>query len=122
MVWFRNSASGRYIQSSLIGVAIIRVNDPNARLQALWQVCQQLPKVNYANLCYLVKFLGKLTASSDSNKMSSQNLAIAMAPSLIWCPNTNDDNVGLKMTAANLHSVIIDCLVNYCDWFFPGGK
>lgn len=55
--------------------------------------------------------------------MSSQNLAIAMAPSLIWPPDFDTDNsgLGMNMTAANFHSVIIDCLITYSDWFFPGG-
>ena len=28
----------------------------------------------------------------------------------------------MNMTAANHHSLIMDALINYCDWFFPGGK
>ncbi|RWS28177.1 rho GTPase-activating protein 44-like protein, partial [Leptotrombidium deliense] len=98
------------------------VSDSNARLQALWQVCNKLPKSNYSNLKYIVKFLAKLTQNSNVNKMSSQNIAIAMAPSLIWPPDTESDDVsfGLNMSAANIHSVIVDCLVTYADWFFPG--
>lgn len=101
-----------------------RVSDTNARLQALWQVSRRLPKANFDNLLYLTKFLWKLTASSESNKMSSQNIAIAMAPSLIWAPTIEGDEstLGLNMTAANLHSVIVDSLVNYAEWFFPGGE
>ncbi|RWS11466.1 rho GTPase-activating protein 44-like protein [Dinothrombium tinctorium] len=98
-----------------------KISDSNSRLQALWQVTQKLPKSNYANLKYTIKFLAKLTQNSNANKMSSQNIAIAMAPSLVWAPNVDGDEntFGLNMTAANLHSIIVDSLVTYADWFFP---
>lgn len=97
------------------------MTDASERLQALWQVVNELPKENFVNLRYLVKFLDKIVQYSNSNKMSSQNLAIAMAPSLIWSPTGDEDSIGVNMTAANYHSVIVDCLISNCDWFFPGG-
>lgn len=97
------------------------MTDASERLQALWQVVHELPKENFVNLRYLVKFLDKIVQSSSTNKMSSQNLAIAMAPSLIWSPTGDEDSIGVNMTAANYHSVVIDCLISNCDWFFPEG-
>ncbi|KAI1293852.1 Rho GTPase-activating protein 44 [Halotydeus destructor] len=99
-----------------------KISDADRRLQALWQVLHKLPKANFMNLCYLVKFLAKLCSHSDTNKMSPQNIAIAMAPSLIWPPNVRLDeeeaDFGMNMAAASHHSVIIDALVNYADWFW----
>lgn len=47
---------------------------------------EKLPRANYDNLAHLIKFLHILTNHIDSNKMSASNLAITMAPSLIWAP------------------------------------
>ncbi|UYV79573.1 ARHGAP17 [Cordylochernes scorpioides] len=58
---------------------------------------------------YLVKFLSKLAANNDVNKMSSQNLAIVLAPNLIWAPK-EDINTPLGL---------VETLISYCNWFFP---
>jgi rho GTPase-activating protein RICH2, putative len=102
---------------------LFRLTDSNSRLQAFWQVCNCLPKVNHTNLRYLIRFLAKYAANCESNKMTPQNIAIAIAPSLIWAPSVNGKEyaLGANMTAANHHTMIVEALVNYADWFFPGG-
>lgn len=87
------------------------MSDPDKRLQALWLVCDQLPKNNKNNLrfvqslenqlvCYfklfldpctfyfpyryLVKFLARLAQESDVNKMTPSNIAIVLGPNLLW--------------------------------------
>lgn len=54
------------------------------KLRSIWSVVNNLPEANKNNLRYLMKFLHKLTERSAENKMSSQNLAIAIGPSLLW--------------------------------------
>jgi hypothetical protein len=55
-----------------------------ARQQALKQVVDKLPEVNFDNLRYLIKFLSALSRNQEVNKMTSQNIAIVIAPNLIW--------------------------------------
>ena len=97
--------------------------EPQQRLQALWQVVQKLPKANLANLKYLIRFLLHLSKSSEFNRMSPQNIAIAVAPSLMWPPNSKDENAPIDlsqdMTAAASHNCIISLLLTYADYFFP---
>lgn len=104
-------------------LAAARLTDQSARLQAMWQLIQQLPSVHLLNLRFLVKFLASLTKHSEQNKMSAQNIAIAIAPSLMWAPPEGESTLppGLDMCAANQYGIIVDALVNYADWFFPGG-
>ncbi|KAJ1527681.1 hypothetical protein ONE63_007640 [Megalurothrips usitatus] len=99
-----------------------RVSNDDARLQALWSVVQKLPEANRDNLRYLVKFLSALCRNQDVNKMSPQNVAIVIAPNLIWSPTNSQDanNIGINMSTANFCSVIVDALVSFADWFFPG--
>lgn len=66
------------------------MSDPDARLSAVRNVIAQLPASNYANLRYLIKFLSKLLDNQAFTKMSSQNLAIVMAPNMIWNPTEGE--------------------------------
>ncbi|KAF8769958.1 Rho GTPase-activating protein 44 like protein [Argiope bruennichi] len=93
--------------------------DHDARLRALWSVVNSLPETHLRNLRYLIKFLARLCQNSEVNKMSVQNVAIVIGPNLIW-PPVDDSALGMNMTATNLHSSIVDTLITYADWFFPG--
>ncbi|KAH9384238.1 hypothetical protein HPB48_026235 [Haemaphysalis longicornis] len=91
------------------------------RLQALWQLVNSLPQANHDNLRFVVKFLSRLVGHREQNKMSSQNIAIVIAPNLAWPKQENhSQHMGVNMGIANMHSSIVDTLVNYADWFFPG--
>lgn len=50
--------------------------------------------------------------------MSSQNIAIVMAPNLIW--PLSEDTSRMNMSTASLHTSVVDTLISYADWFFPG--
>lgn len=91
------------------------------RLQALWQVLHRLPSANFENVRYLIKFLSVLSKNQEVNKMTPQNIAIVIAPNLIWSQaDEGPGAMGMNMNTANLHSFIVDHLVSYADWFFPG--
>ncbi|XP_067671371.1 rho GTPase-activating protein 44-like isoform X4 [Haliotis asinina] len=86
------------------------------RLQALWTVVSKLPKPNYDNFRYLVKFLAKLAEKSDVNKMTPSNIAIVIGPNLLWSQGESAPNM---LTTGTLSS-IIEAFVMHCDYFFPG--
>lgn len=120
------------------------------RCDALKDVIADLPKSNYDNLRHLIKFLHLLTNNREHNKMTSTNLAIAMAPSLIWSkPVTVETNHNLQestgdcpaagksgappitLTAqqqsmssfglsASLHAMLLDAMISNAEKFFPG--
>jgi len=108
----------------------IRTTDNDEKLKALWTVVQKLPKNNYENLRYLVKFLKKISSHQDSNKMSPANIAIVIAPNLLWCNSTasaedlmgDNNQMGLNMTMTHHYSSVLDQLITYCSYFFPEGK
>lgn len=52
--------------------------------------------------------------------MTPQNIAIVVAPNLLWSPGDSGNNIGITMNTASLHSIVLDSLVSYSDWFFPG--
>lgn len=102
-------------------VAAARIQSSSeARRQALKQVVDKLPEANFDNLRYLIKFLSALSHNQEVNKMTPQNIAIVIAPNLIWSQADEATAMGMGMTSANTYSSIIDSLVNNADWFFPG--
>ncbi|XP_073463081.1 rho GTPase-activating protein 44 isoform X6 [Aquarana catesbeiana] len=95
------------------------IQDQDKRLQALWNACEKLPKSNYNNFKYVIKFLSKLTEFQDSNKMNPSNMAIVLGPNLLW-PQA-EGNITEMMTTVSLQIVgIIEPIIQHADWFFPG--
>ncbi|KAF6733720.1 Rho GTPase-activating protein 17 [Oryzias melastigma] len=94
------------------------VADPDKRLQALWVVCDQLPKNNRNNLRYLVKFLAKLAQDSEVNKMTPSNIAIVLGPNLLWAKT--EGSLAEMAAATSVHVVaIVEPIIQHADWFFP---
>lgn len=108
---------------------------------ALERLIGQLPKSNYHNLKHLIRFLHLLTCHRDLNKMTASNLAITMAPSLIWAKPTasqqsvelgggseqqHDDMQALNIQmssvgmSASLHALVIENLISNAEKLFPG--
>lgn len=65
-------------------MAAAKISNSDTRLRVLWEVLHKLPTSNFENLRFLIKFLAILTKNRDVNKMSPQNIAIVIAPNLIW--------------------------------------
>ncbi|XP_041818228.1 rho GTPase-activating protein 17a isoform X4 [Chelmon rostratus] len=94
------------------------VSDPDKRLQALWVVCDKLPKNNRTNLRYLVKFLTKLAQDSEINKMTPSNIAIVLGPNLMWAKT--EGSLAEMAAATSVHVVaIVEPIIQHADWFFP---
>lgn len=118
-------------------------------LTPLKQVVEQLPKANYDNLKLLIRFLHLLTCHREFNRMTATNLAITMAPSLIWAKpaplqqpssdnQVNNNALGgdqvtqvdelhtlnMQMSSvgisASLHALVIENLINHAETLFPG--
>uniref|UniRef100_A0AAX7VEL2 Rho GTPase activating protein 17a n=1 Tax=Astatotilapia calliptera TaxID=8154 RepID=A0AAX7VEL2_ASTCA len=97
------------------------VSDPDKRLQALWVVCDKLPKNNKNNLRYLVKFLAKLAQESEQNKMTPSNISIVLGPNLLWAKT--EGSLAEMAAATSVHVVaIVEPIIQHADWFFPEGR
>ncbi|XP_051987413.1 rho GTPase-activating protein 17b isoform X1 [Xyrauchen texanus] len=94
------------------------ISDPDKRLQALWVVCDMLPKANKTNFRYLVKFLAKLAQESDINKMTASNIAIVLGPNLLWAKT--EGSLAEMAATTSVHVVsIIELIIQHASWFFP---
>lgn len=113
----------------------IRCVEVEDRLNSLAELLKKLPDANYNNLAHLIKFLHLLTHYQEQNKMTSTNLAIAIAPSLLWSrpsdmdqviDNENLQSLSVQMNSfgisASNHAVIIEALINNADILFPNSS
>lgn len=55
---------------------------PN-KMEAFKKTLQKLPKANYENLRYLIKFLAKIVENSEKTKMTTTNMGICFGVSLL---------------------------------------
>ncbi|XP_014206008.1 rho GTPase-activating protein 17 isoform X2 [Copidosoma floridanum] len=99
-------------------VAAAKQTLTETRLQTLHTIIHKLPQANFENLRFLIKFFAKITKSQDINKMSPHNLAIVIAPNLLW--NPSEDKTSIAMDTANYSSLIVEDMITYAEYFFPG--
>lgn len=85
-----------------------------ARLNSLWESIHLLPDANFQNLRYLIKFLSALTQNQSTNKMTPSNLAIVVAPNLLWAA----DESTFDMNVATVVNCVVELLIKHADWFF----
>lgn len=69
------------VYDSLIEAASIQ--DKDTKLAAMKEAVDQLPKVNYDTLEYLVKHLARVVAREKENLMTSMNVAVVFAPTIM---------------------------------------
>ncbi|XP_063380801.1 rho GTPase-activating protein 44-like [Cydia fagiglandana] len=86
-----------------------------ARLNTLWEAIHLLPEANLNNLRYLIKFLSALTQNQATNKMTPSNLAIVIAPNLLWGPH---ENSAFDMNVTTAVNCVVELLIKHADWFF----
>lgn len=84
------------------------------RLNAIWEAIHLLPEANFQNLRYLIKFLSTLTQNQSTNKMTPSNLAIVIAPNLLWAADESTFDMNIT-TAVNC---IVELLIKHADWFY----
>jgi len=61
------------------------VDGTSAHIDAVLLACLLLPDANLATLRYLVTFLMRVAAMSEHNRMDASNLAVCLAPNLLYC-------------------------------------
>lgn len=95
-------------------IAASRQPTEQARLNSLWEAIHLLPDANFQNLRYLIKFLSTLTKNQIRNKMTPSNLAIVIAPNLLWA--ADDSTFDMNITTAI--NCVVESLIRHADWFY----
>lgn len=87
----------------------------NQRLKLAHDILKKLPSANKDNLTYLIHFLAKLSKHPE-NKMNSSNIAIVVAPNLLW---NSDQEKNMHMSNCTTVNLIIELFINKVDALFP---
>ncbi|XP_077975752.1 rho GTPase-activating protein 17-like isoform X1 [Styela clava] len=98
-------------------LAVTSISDNDTKLREIWTLIDRMPPENKANLRYLIKFCRVLSDRQEHNKMSAGNIALVLSPNLLWAPN---DDITANMMVSNSVAGIIECMITYVDYFFPG--
>ncbi|XP_077471436.1 unconventional myosin-IXb [Stigmatopora argus] len=69
------------------------------RIRAVYQKVDELPLANYNTLERLIFHLVRVAKEEESNKMTSQSLAIVFAPCILRSPDSDDPFLGMKDVA-----------------------
>ncbi|XP_070803994.1 SH3 domain-binding protein 1 [Pituophis catenifer annectens] len=96
--------------------------EPEIKLECLKDVCNLLPKDNYNNLRYLIRFLAKLAEQQEVNKMSPSNIAIVLGPNLLWPQENERSQVQLDIASVSSIQVVgvVEPLIQNAEILFPG--
>lgn len=100
-------------------IEAINTNQMPNKLEAYRRVLDKLPKVNYENIRYLIKFLAKVVENSEKTKMTTSNMGICFGVSLLSNNGPlNNNKSELKVidmaTATNVFDFL---LTNHSDLF-----
>nr|XP_056703073.1 SH3 domain-binding protein 1 [Euleptes europaea] len=98
------------------------VKESESRLELLRDACNRLPKDNYNNLRYLIRFLAKLAEHQEVNKMTPSNIAIVLGPNLLWPQQNEGNHVQLDMASVSSIQVVgvVEPLIQNAETLFPG--
>ena len=59
------------------------IADRDARIEAMQKAVEELPKVNYDTLQYLMQHLARVVLQEKENLMTSMNIAVVFAPTIM---------------------------------------
>ncbi|KRT81169.1 hypothetical protein AMK59_5773 [Oryctes borbonicus] len=83
------------------------------RLSVVQGILDKLPEANRDNLTYLIQFLSQLSKHPET-KMNPSNIAIVMAPNLLW----QDREILDSMSNCAILNMVIEFLINNVDKLF----
>lgn len=85
------------------------------RLTKVQDVLKELRSTHKDNLTYLIHFLAKLTKHPE-NKMTASNIAIVVAPNLLW---NVDQEKNMHMGSCTTVNLIVELFISKVDVLFP---
>ncbi|KAM5145920.1 rho GTPase-activating protein 20-like [Mantella aurantiaca] len=86
------------------------IDQPENRIQVIKSLLDQLPEANFNLLQHLFAVLNRIGRNSEENQMTALNLALCIAPNMLWLPTGGDPEEETKSTkkVAQLVQLLID--------------
>ncbi|XP_041114731.1 rho GTPase-activating protein 20-like isoform X2 [Polyodon spathula] len=86
------------------------------KIQAIQRLMEQLPKANVLLLRYLFAILHCIEQQSEENQMNAFNLAVCIAPSMLWPPSTSSPETESEVTKKI--SMLVQFVIENCSKIF----
>ncbi|XP_069495813.1 rho GTPase-activating protein 20 [Ambystoma mexicanum] len=79
-------------------ISVLEHESREERISVIQRLMEQLPRANLLLLRYLLAVLHIIERHSQTNQMTAFNLAICIAPSMLWLPTTSSPEVESNFT------------------------
>ncbi|CAF0979051.1 unnamed protein product [Adineta ricciae] len=101
-------------------IEVPTLSTDEARIQRIGELISQLPKVNYDNLCYLIRFLSDVAAKSAENKMTAGNLGICIGCSILYAKD--QPSIPMMSNSYTQSSTIVELMIVHHKKLFPSNE
>ncbi|XP_041627629.1 rho GTPase-activating protein 20 isoform X3 [Vulpes lagopus] len=97
-------------------VCVMDQGNDEERINTIQRLLDQLPRANVVLLRYLFGLLHNIKEHSSSNQMTAFNLAVCIAPSILWPPTSSSPELENEFTKKV--SLLIQFLIENCCRIF----
>ncbi|XP_021526790.2 rho GTPase-activating protein 20 isoform X1 [Aotus nancymaae] len=97
-------------------VSVMDQGNDEEKINAVQRLLDQLPRANVVLLRYLFGVLHNIEQHSSSNQMTAFNLAVCVAPSILWPPTSSSPELENEFTKKV--SLLIQFLIENCCRIF----
>ncbi|XP_032075964.1 rho GTPase-activating protein 20 isoform X2 [Thamnophis elegans] len=97
-------------------VSLMDEGNHEQKMKIIQRLMEQLPRANVVLLCYLFGVLHSIQKQSEGNQMTAFNLAVCIAPSLLWPPAPANPETEGEFTKKV--SVLVQFLIENCCRIF----
>ncbi|XP_037697309.1 rho GTPase-activating protein 20 [Choloepus didactylus] len=115
---FLRNIPGSIFSSALYDhwVSVMDQGNDEEKINTIQRLLEQLPRANVVLLRYLFGLLYNIEQHSSSNQMTAFNLAVCIAPSILWPPTSSSPELENEFTKKV--SLLIQFLIENCCRIF----
>ncbi|XP_071981642.1 uncharacterized protein [Engystomops pustulosus] len=77
---------------------VTEIEEPEYKIKVIKSLLDQLPEANSTLLQHLFAVLNHIEKNSEENQMTASNLALCIAPNMLWLPSVSDPEEESKST------------------------
>ena len=93
------------------------IQDRAARVEAMGLALEELPRVHYDVLDYLIQHLARVVLQEKENLMTSMNIAVVFAPTIM-----RPESLNRELSDTKMKNEVVMWMVENCEGIFQEGK
>ncbi|XP_075040658.1 uncharacterized protein LOC142100760 isoform X2 [Mixophyes fleayi] len=97
---FLRNVPDSILSSEMYGLwmEVTEMEQPEYKIKVIKSLLDQLPEANFILLQHLFAVLNHIEENSEENQMNASNLALCIAPNMLWLPTVSDPEEESKST------------------------